>query len=191
VGGDIIRDELRINSPERVRLVRGSHIVTRKLFDHGKCYFFQGTDGRIIFAIPYETDFTLIGTTDAEHRARRSSPSAPRRSRTTLSASRTATCVEKISRADIVWTYSGVRPLYDDGASSATAATRDYTLKLDEAGGAPLLNVFGGKITTYRRLAEGAVERIGRFFPEMSGTWTKGVALPGGDFPVDGVEASW
>jgi glycerol-3-phosphate dehydrogenase len=89
----------------------------------------------------------------------------------------------------VVWTYAGVRPLYDDGASSATAATRDYTLKLDEAGGAPLLNIFGGKITTYRRLAEGAVEKIGRFFPGMPGTWTKGVALPGGDFPVDGVDA--
>jgi glycerol-3-phosphate dehydrogenase len=96
---------------------------------------------------------------------------------------------QKISREDIVWTYSGVRPLYDEGASSATAATRDYTLKLDEAGGAPLLNVFGGKITTYRRLAEGAVEKIARFFPGLPGPWTKGVALPGGDFPVDGVLA--
>jgi glycerol-3-phosphate dehydrogenase len=187
--GDIIREELRINSPERIRLVRGSHIVTRKLFDHGKCYFFQGTDGRIIFAIPYETDFTLIGTTDAEHPDPSVKPVCTEEEQDYLIGFANRYLREKISRADIVWTYSGVRPLYDDGASSATAATRDYTLKLDEAGGAPLLNVFGGKITTYRRLAEGAVEKIGRFFPDMPGTWTKGAALPGGDFPVDGVEA--
>jgi glycerol-3-phosphate dehydrogenase len=187
--GDIIRSELRINSPERIRLVRGSHIVTRKLFDHGKCYFFQGTDGRIIFAIPYETDFTLIGTTDAEHPDPSVKPVCTEEEQDYLIGFANRYLRQKISRADIVWTYSGVRPLYDDGASSATAATRDYTLKLDEAGGAPLLNVFGGKITTYRRLAEGAVDKIGRFFPGMKGTWTKGVALPGGDFPVNGVTA--
>jgi glycerol-3-phosphate dehydrogenase len=185
--GEIIRSELRINSPERIRLVRGSHIVTRKLFDHGKCYFFQGTDGRIIFAIPYETDFTLIGTTDAEHPDPSVKPVCTEEEQDYLIGFANRYLREKITRADIVWTYSGVRPLYDDGASSATAATRDYTLKLDEAGGAPLLNVFGGKITTYRRLAEGAVGKIGRFFPGLPGPWTKGVPLPGGNFPVDGV----
>jgi glycerol-3-phosphate dehydrogenase len=92
-----------------------------------------------------------------------------------------------VTRADVVWTYSGVRPLYDDHAKSATAATRDYVLSLDTSG-APILNVFGGKITTYRRLAEDALEKV---VPHLSpkGTWTAGVALPGGDFPVDGVEA--
>ena len=94
-----------------------------------------------------------------------------------------------MTRDDIVWTYSGVRPLYDDGASSATAATRDYTLKVNATGGAPVLNVFGGKITTYRRLAESAMEKIAPFFETKKGHWTAGVALPGGDFPVDGVEA--
>jgi glycerol-3-phosphate dehydrogenase len=187
--GEIIRSELHINSPERIRLVRGSHIVTRRLFDHGKCYFFQGTDGRIIFAIPYETDFTLIGTTDADHPDPSVKPVCTEEEQDYLIAFANRYLRHKISREDIVWTYSGVRPLYDDGASSATAATRDYTLKLDEAGGAPLLNVFGGKITTYRRLAEGAVEKIARFFPGLPGPWTKGVALPGGDFPVDGVPA--
>ncbi len=88
---------------------------------------------------------------------------------------------------DVVWTYSGVRPLYDDGAKSATAATRDYVLTVDESGGAPALNVFGGKITTYRRLAEAALDRIAPFFPRTPGNWTAGVALPGGDVPVDGV----
>ena len=187
--GEIIRDALRINSAERIRLVRGSHIVTPRLFDHGKCYFFQGTDGRIIFAIPYETDFTLIGTTDAEHPDPSVKPVCTAEEQDYLIDFANRYLRYKISREDIVWTYSGVRPLYDDGASSATAATRDYTLKLDEAGGAPLLNVFGGKITTYRRLAEGAVAKIARFFPGLSGPWTRGVALPGGDFPVDGVEA--
>ncbi len=187
--GQIIRSELRLNTPERIRLVRGSHIVTRKLFDHGKCYFFQGTDGRIIFAIPYETDFTLIGTTDAEHSDPSVAPVCTDEEQDYLVAFANRYLRDKITRSDIVWTYSGVRPLYDDGASSATAATRDYTLKLDEAGGAPLLNVFGGKITTYRRLAEGAVGKIARFFPGLSGPWTKGVALPGGAFPVDGVAA--
>ncbi|ABD56601.1 glycerol-3-phosphate dehydrogenase [Jannaschia sp. CCS1] len=185
---DIVRNVARQNSSEGVRLVRGSHIVTRKLYDHDKCYFFQGTDGRIIFSIPYETDYTLIGTTDAEH----------------LDSPRTAECTpeerdylltfaneyfkDSLSAEDVVWTYSGVRPLYDDGAKSATAATRDYVLSLDDAG-APMLNVFGGKITTYRVLAQDAWDKIARFFPEATGHWTAGVPLPGGDFPVDGVPA--
>ena len=187
--GEIIRGTLRINSSERVRLVRGSHIVTRRLFDHGKCYFFQGTDGRIIFAIPYETDFTLIGTTDAEHPDPSVVPVCTEAERDYLIGFANRYFRRKISPADIVWTYAGVRPLYDDGASSATAATRDYTLKLDEAGGAPLLNVFGGKITTYRKLAEGAVEKIGPFLSGAEGPWTRNAPLPGGDFPVDGVAA--
>jgi glycerol-3-phosphate dehydrogenase len=94
-----------------------------------------------------------------------------------------------VTEADVVWSYSGVRPLYDDGASSATAATRDYVLKVNETAGAPILNVFGGKITTYRRLAESALEKIEQFFPNTGQPWTAGVALPGGDFPVDGVDA--
>ena len=187
--GSIIRGEIGINMAEGIRLVRGSHIVTRRLFDHGKCYFFQGTDGRIIFAIPYETDFTLIGTTDAEHPDPSTAPVCTAEEQDYLLGFANRYLREKIGRDDIVWTYSGVRPLYDDGASSATAATRDYTLKLDETGGAPLLNVFGGKITTYRRLAEGAVARIGVAFADLPGPWTANVPLPGGDFPVDGAEA--
>jgi glycerol-3-phosphate dehydrogenase len=185
---EIIRGALRLNSSERVRLVRGSHIVTRRLFAHDKCYFFQGTDGRIIFAIPYETDFTLIGTTDAEHPDPSVPPVCTEAEQEYLIGFANRYLRRKIGREDIVWTYSGVRPLYDDGASSATAATRDYTLSLDQAGGAPLLNVFGGKITTYRRLAEGAVARIAPFFAGLPGPWTAGVPLPGGDFPVDGVD---
>ncbi|MEM6389269.1 MAG: glycerol-3-phosphate dehydrogenase [Pseudomonadota bacterium] len=186
---DILRGTLRSNRPEGVRLVRGSHIVTRKLYDHDKCYFFQGTDGRIIFAIPYERDFTLIGTTDAEHESADIPAKISEAERDYLINFANGYFAEKISADDIVWTYSGVRPLYDDGASSASAATRDYVLKVDESLGAPVLHVFGGKITTYRKLAEHALEKIVPFFQGVDEAWTAGVALPGGDFAVDGVEA--
>ncbi|MEJ6392620.1 glycerol-3-phosphate dehydrogenase [Gymnodinialimonas sp. 2305UL16-5] len=183
---DVVRNVVRQNSSEGVRLVRGSHIVTRKLYDHDKCYFFQGTDGRIIFAIPYETDFTLIGTTDAEHTDDPRKAECTPDERDYLLRFANDYFEETLSVDDVVWTYSGVRPLYDDGAKSATAATRDYVLSLDK-GDAPLLSVFGGKITTYRKLAEDAWDKLAQFFPQASGHWTAGVALPGGDFPVDGV----
>ncbi len=186
---DIIRNTVGINTAEGVRLVRGSHIVTRKLYDHDKCYFFQGEDGRIIFTIPYETDFTLIGTTDAEHEDVSRKPECTAEEQTYLVEFASKYLKNPITVDDIVWAYSGVRPLYDDGATSATAATRDYVLKVDESAGAPILNVFGGKITTYRRLAETAMEKIAPFFPDMGKPWTAGVALPGGNFPVDGVTA--
>jgi glycerol-3-phosphate dehydrogenase len=177
-----------VNSSEGVRLVRGSHIVTRKLYDHDKCYFFQGEDGRIIFAIPYEQDFTLIGTTDQDHKGQPQDAVCTPEEQDYLCAFASRYFEKPVTRADIVWTYSGVRPLYDDGAKSATAATRDYVLSVD-ATGAPLLNVFGGKITTYRRLAESAMEKLAPFFPGLPGPWTAGVSMPGGDFPVDGVRA--
>ena len=186
---DIIHGTLRSNSPAGVRLVRGSHVVTKKLFDHDRCYFFQGTDGRIIFAIPYETDFTLLGTTDADHADPNEKPVCTDAERDYLLDFASQYFKRPVTHDDVVWTYSGVRPLYDDGAKSATAATRDYVLKVDDAGGAPVLNVFGGKITTYRRLAESALERIVPHFPQARGPWTAGVPLPGGDFPVDGVGA--
>lgn len=186
---EVIGGVLRLNSTEGVRLVRGSHIVTRKLYDHDKCYFFQGTDGRIIFAIPYEGEFTLIGTTDAEHEDADARPECTPEEAAYLCHFASEYFKRPVTEADIVWSYSGVRPLYDDGAKSATAATRDYVLSLDETGGAPLLNVFGGKITTYRRLAEAALARLVRAFPQAGADWTAGVALPGGDFAVDGFEA--
>ena len=186
---NVIRNTIRVNATEGVRLVRGSHIVTRKLYDHDKCYFFQGTDGRIIFAIPYEGDFTLIGTTDAEHEDVNTRPECTPEEAEYLCRFASEYFAQPVTRDDIVWTYSGVRPLYDDGAKSATAATRDYVLKLNDEGGAPLLNVFGGKITTYRKLAEAAMAQLTPFFPGKGGAWTAGVALPGGDFDVDGVSA--
>jgi glycerol-3-phosphate dehydrogenase len=186
---DIIRNTVRINASEGVRLVRGSHVVTRKLYDHDKCYFFQGADGRIIFTIPYETDFTLIGTTDADHPDASQSPVCTPEEQTYLLKFASEYLKNDISDDDVVWSYSGVRPLYDDGASSAAAATRDYVLKVDQSAGAPILNIFGGKITTYRKLAETALEMIAPFFDGKTSVWTAGVPLPGGDFPVDGVPA--
>ncbi len=185
---DIIRNVTRINSTEGVRLVRGSHIVTRKLFDHDRCYFFQGTDGRIIFAIPYEQDFTLIGTTDKDHAGDPKTAHCTDEERDYLCAFASQYFKRPVTATDVVWRYAGVRPLYNDGAKSATAATRDYVLSLDE-NGAPLLNVFGGKITTYRRLAESALARLVPFFPQARPMWTARVPLPGGNFPHDGVPA--
>ncbi|MCC5991768.1 MAG: glycerol-3-phosphate dehydrogenase [Rhodobacteraceae bacterium] len=187
--GDVIHGKLRLNSRESVRLVRGSHIVTRKLYDHDKCYFFQGTDGRIIFAIPYEQDFTLLGTTDAEHDDPSRAPVCTDEERDYLCSFASQYFKRPVTADDVVWSYSGMRPLYDDGASSATAATRDYTLKIDHSAGAPVLNIFGGKITTYRRLAEAALDKIGTVMPLAKGKWTACVALPGGNFGHDGVAA--
>jgi len=144
--GDILRGTLRSNSQATARLVRGSHIVTKRLFEHDKCYFFQGTDGRIIFAIPYETDFTLIGTTDNDHADASVEPVCTPEEQDYLINFINEYLAKPITTADVVWTYSGVRPLYDDGASSASAATRDYVLKVDHSRGAPALNVFGGKM---------------------------------------------
>jgi glycerol-3-phosphate dehydrogenase len=183
---DVIQNVLRINSTEGVRLVRGSHIVTKRLFDHDRCYFFQGTDGRIIFAIPYETDFTLIGTTDHDHKGAPGEVVCTEAEMDYLCNFASQYFAKPVTRKDIVWTYSGMRPLYNDGAKSATAATRDYVLSLD-TNGAPLLNVFGGKITTYRRLAESALAQLSPYFPQVKSAWTARVPLPGGDFAVDGV----
>ncbi|MEL6586910.1 MAG: glycerol-3-phosphate dehydrogenase [Pseudomonadota bacterium] len=187
--GDVIRGVVRSNAREGVRLVRGSHIVTKRLTDHDKCYFFQGADGRIIFAIPYEYDYTLIGTTDAEHDNADNRPVCTPEEQQYLLDFANGYFRQTLTADDVVWTYSGVRPLYDDGASSATAATRDYVLKVEASGGAPVLNIFGGKITTYRRLAEGALDKISAHLPTTSGPWTHDAALPGGDFPVDGQPA--
>jgi len=179
---DIVKGVLRRNASAGIRLVRGSHIVTRKLFDHDRAYFLQGTDGRIIFAIPYETDFTLIGTTDVEQDDLSQAPECSPEETAYLCEFASAYFKQPVTPEDVVWTYSGVRPLYDDGVASATAATRDYVLEMD-IDGPPLLNVFGGKITTYRKLSEQVVTKLWR----NRAPWTAGVALPGGDFAVDGV----
>ncbi len=186
--GQIIAETVHSKSTAGVRLVRGSHIVTTKLYDHDKCYFFQGEDGRIIFAIPYEDDFTLIGTTDTDHDTPDQPPVCTPQEAQYLLDFANRYFKRPVTTEDIVWTYSGVRPLFDDGASSASAATRDYVLQLDAGDGAPLLNIFGGKITTFRRLAEDAVAKLRPHFDGLPGRWTAGVALPGGNFAVGDVQ---
>ena len=184
----VARNGVRQNMPEKLRLVRGSHIVVRRLFDHDRSYIFQHSDGRIVFAIPYETDFTLIGTTDVEHPGDPSEAACTPEESDYLRALASEYFAAPIRAEDVVWSYSGVRPLVDDGSTSASKTTRDYVLKLESDRGAPLLNIFGGKITTYRKLAEQALAELGAVFPQAGNAWTAGAALPGGDFPVTGFE---
>ena len=184
---DVLSSVIRVNAPAKVRLVKGSHIVVKRLFEHDRAYIFQNADGRIVFAIPYEHDFTLIGTTDIDYHDDPGQPGIGEAEIAYLLAAASEYFRVPVAREAIVWTYSGVRPLYDDGASSAQEATRDYVLELDAPAGAPpLLTVFGGKITTYRRLAEQALELLSKQVP-MGRPWTAEAPLPGGDFPFDGV----
>ncbi len=191
---DVLGGVVRANTPAKVRLVKGSHIVVPRLCAHDRCYIFQNADHRIFFAIPYEGAFTLIGTTDQDFAGDPADVAISESEIAYLCAGASAYFRAPVRPADVVWTYSGVRPLYDDGASAAQEATRDYVLELDSAPGQPpVLSVFGGKITTYRRLAESALAKIGPHLPvpragKVAG-WTAGAALPGGDFPREGFEA--
>jgi glycerol-3-phosphate dehydrogenase len=185
--GEFLRDRAGQSSARTLRLVKGSHIVVKKLFDHDHAYIFQNPDKRIIFAIPYEGSFTLIGTTDVEI------PGAPESAR--IDADETAYLCAQASRyfarpvtaADVVWTYSGVRPLLDDASGNASAVTRDYLLEFDGGPGdqPPLLTVWGGKITTFRKLAEeaadGLVQRLALGAGQHRPAWTATAQLPGGD----------
>jgi glycerol-3-phosphate dehydrogenase len=171
-------------SAQRMRLVRGSHIVVRKLFDHDFAYFFQLPDGRIFFAIPYEQDFTLIGTTDVDHDGSLDEVRASPEEIAYLCAGASEYFRKPVTPDDVVWTYSGVRPLVDDGSGRPEAATRGYRFEIDgEEGEAPLLSVFGGKITTYRELSAEAISKLVPFLPVLEGPdWTGKAFLPGGDF---------
>jgi glycerol-3-phosphate dehydrogenase len=187
--GQVAESVLRRPGPAPVRLDKGSHIVVRRLFDHDCGYVFQSADRRIVFAIPFERDFTLIGTTDVEFKGDPASVGASAEEITYLCKIASSHFRQPISPEDVVWTFAGVRALYDDGSSRVQDATRDYHLVLDKPyGEAPLLTVYGGKITTYRRLAEKALDLLGRFFTP-SRQWTAQAPLPGGDFPTGGVDA--
>lgn len=168
----------------RVRLVKGSHIVVPKLHDDPRCFFFQNSDGRIFFAIPYERDFTLIGTTDQDYEGDPQKVAISDEEIDYLLAALNGYFKQTVGRDEIVWTYAGVRPLYDDGASKAQEATRDYVLK--RTGEPALLTVIGGKITTYRRLAESALDHIEAVLGKRGDRWTGQSHLPGGDFSIDG-----
>jgi len=186
---EVLTGALRSNARAKVRLVQGSHIVVRKLYDHDRCYIFQNADGRIIFAIPYEEDFTLIGTTDRDYSGDPAKVAITPGEIDYLCGAASEYFARPVTPEDIAWTYSGVRPLYDDGASEAKAATRDYVFDIDEKEGlAPQLSIFGGKITTYRRLAEAVLDRLAPHLPNIEAKkgWTGAAPLPGGDFPTDG-----
>ncbi|MEJ0015242.1 MAG: glycerol-3-phosphate dehydrogenase [Acetobacteraceae bacterium] len=170
--------------PRHVRLVKGSHIVVPRLFGHDRSYIFQNADRRVCFAIPYERDFTLIGTTDEDYGGDPADVACSPADERYLCGAVGAYLRQPVDPAAIVWRYAGVRPLLDDGASRAQEATRDYVLTLQEPG---LLSVFGGKLTTHRRLAEAAMAKLATLFPGLPGPWTAGAALPGGDFPWDGL----
>jgi glycerol-3-phosphate dehydrogenase len=163
----------------------------KKLYDHDRAYIFQNADGRIIFVIPYQDDFTLIGTTDRDYDGDPAKVKATVEEIQYLCASASEYLAKPVKPEDVVWNYSGVRPLYDDGASEAKAATRDYVFELDTPGGAPLLSIYGGKITTYRRLSEEALERLSPYLRSAKAKegWTGKSPLPGGDMDVSAVAA--
>ena len=176
-------EALHTPAPKEIRMVKGSHMVVPKIYDHEDAYILQNEDNRIVFVIPYEDDFSLIGTTDVDYTG------DPRKA--TISDEEVdylldvvnAHFKKQLTPADMVWSYSGVRPLMDDEGGSAQKASRDYTFEVDApAGSAPLLSVFGGKITTYRKLAEAATNAICAHFPQAGKAWTKSATMPGGDF---------
>ncbi len=184
---DVLNCQDKENPP--VRLVRGSHILVPKLYTHDRAYIFQNGDGRIIFSIPYQEEFTLLGTTDCDYQG---DPADVHITDTEIDYICTAASeyfIQPVLRENIVWTYSGVRPLYDDGASKAQEITRDYILKEMGSEGLPrILNLYGGKITTYRKLAEDAMKFVEEALGTKGAPWTANSTLPGGDFPYNGLD---
>ena len=178
-----------------LRLVKGSHIVTKRLFPGDHAYIFQNADNRIIFAIPFERDFTLIGTTDVPWETEPGPMDISAEETDYLCAAASEYFERDISASDVVWSYAGVRPLYDDKSENASAVTRDYVLHVDEVahseeeGGRPVLSIYGGKITTSRKLAEHALEKLAPFYRGMGKAWTGEAQLPGGDIPGDDFDA--
>ena len=191
--GPWVKDLLDEISPDSIRAavrhVKGSHIIVPRVHAEPHAYILQNSDQRIVFIIPFEQNFSLIGTTDVpvvDYEA----PTISTDEIDYLCSIANAYLAREIAAADIVWTYSGVRPLYDDGSDDPSAVTRDYVLKLDAADRrAPLLSIFGGKITTYRKLAEHALIQLRPFFPQMRAAWTHAQPLPGGDLPPGGLAA--
>jgi glycerol-3-phosphate dehydrogenase len=186
----ILNTQLSQPSADAVRMVKGSHIVLPKLYDGDHAFILQNDDRRVVFMIPYEGRFTLVGTTDVPV-DEPASPAAAREEIDYLCRAASRYLAEPARPEQVVWQYAGVRPLYDDGSSDPSSVTRDYTLRVDDdAGRAPVLSVFGGKITTYRRLAEHAMEKLEPYFPSCKGAWTATAALPGSDFGPGGRPAA-
>lgn len=179
-----LRDQTHRERVRALRLVRGSHIVVPRLYDHPFAYLLQNTDRRAGFAIPYEDRFTLIGTTDVEHHGDPAAVQPSAEEVQYLCALVNRYFRRPISPTDVVWSFAGVRPLLDDASDDPSQVTRDYLLDLDHVEGAPLLSVWGGKITTFRRLAEQACDLIARELGCRAPAWTAHAVLPGGDLPV-------
>jgi len=179
----VLDDRLHQSSRESVRLVKGSHIVLPKLYDGGHAFILQNSDGRVVFMIPFEERYTLVGTTDVSFEGDLGSVVTTRAESEYLCAAINLYLAKPVSPEQVVWSFSGVRPLYDDGKSDPSEITRDYTLRVDdEAGKVPVLSVYGGKLTTYRRLAEHALAKLRPYFPAMGKDWTRSAILPGSDF---------
>lgn len=187
---DVLRRNAGLNAGHRVRLVKGSHIVVPKFWDGPHAYLFQNDDRRVIFVNPYQDDLCLVGTTDIPYCGEADRVGAGEDEISYLLRAVNRYCVRQLTRADVVHSFSGVRPLFDDNAENPSAVTRDYVFELSDAdGAAPILSVFGGKITTFRKLSEHALERLKPYFPGIAGPWTAGAALPGGDIVSADFEA--
>ena len=181
---EVLHNVVKRNEPARynLRLVKGSHLIVKRHFEGDHAYIFQGGDGRIIFAIPYEKNYTLIGTTDQPYEGDPSAVSIAEDEIDYLCRTASEYFKNPIDRTQVSATYAGVRPLYDDMSSKdASAVTRDYVFDID--GTPPILSIYGGKITTYRKLSEHALEQLGPLLGEAGGAWTKDAPLPGGDMP--------
>jgi glycerol-3-phosphate dehydrogenase len=179
---------LRMPGPVGVRLVKGSHIVVPRLFDHDRAYIFQNADRRIVFAIPYQDGFTLVGTTDYDFRGEPGAVAAQPQEITYLCRAVSEYFRQTVGPEQVVWAFSGVRSLPDEGSKKAKDLSRDYLIRLDGGRAAPLVSIYGGKITTARRLAEEVLARLTAIF-QLPPPWTERVALPGGDFPPAGIAA--
>ena len=180
---DVLNARLSTATRDSVRLVKGSHIVVPRLYEGGHAFILQNDDRRVVFMIPYEDRFTLVGTTDVDFDGDASSLDASEAEVDYLCRAVARYLARAPAPAEVIWRYAGVRPLYDDGSQDPSAITRDYTLRVDDADGmAPVLSVFGGKITTYRRLAESVMDRLAPYFPAMKQAWTGRAKLPGSDF---------
>lgn len=171
------------NSSRNVRLVKGSHIIVPKFWAGPNAYLVQNNDKRVIFINPYEGDKALIGTTDISYEGSAEDVAADEKEIDYLLVAVNRYFKEKLRRQDVLHSFSGVRPLFDDGKGNPSAVTRDYVFDLEETGNAPLLNIFGGKITTFRELAERGMHQLKHIFPKMGGDWTEHAALPGGEMP--------
>ena len=188
--GDVLRTAGSPRANKTPRLVKGSHIVVKKLYEGPHAYTFQAKDGRVVFAIPYEGDFTLIGTTDVPYTDDPRTVRISEDETVYLCGVASEYFARTVTPSDVVWTYSGVRPLYDDGEADASAVTRDYVFDLEGARGGPvLLSVYGGKLTTFRKLAEHALADLAKVMDIPGKPWTASALLPGGDFPDGDFEA--